>query len=965
MDTASARFRDRRSAGIRAALGIALFLFGLHPAFPYPVNSWKHISSGRFTVSYSEEAEHLAGRALAIAEETAGVLADYFGYQFRGGRISIVLADQADESNGWASARDPLVFIDCRKSPFLFRGETDWLRTVLTHELSHVYSLDALNPPVVIGAFVGISSEAENFDAEALEWVGLNGVPIWFIEGVAQLGSYRLEADFRDPMREMVLRDALLSGCLLDAREMARFEGTSRDYELAYNQGFSFLLYLQQRFGEVAIRDLCRDIRNLGLEQAAQAAYRRSLEELLEEWKADLLSRYGGGGSWGAGEPLFLRGGPMPMELAAARSGEYVLANWGNDYNRFSLFRRAKGGRYREIARDCGQVLKEDRATGEVWFNRYAYNPGSGVDNFDIYRVRRDGGLERVTRGSRSIAFDALDGRLVYARYRPGRTEIVRRRPDGGEETIGEVPREYAVYAVSIASPDMVLLSLGTGGGTRLALLADGKLVWLWKDQDILDPVSAGGSRVIFTATRDGTPQLYWADPREDPGRWYQLTGVQGGARFPALDGGSAPPRLVYAVYGQGGYRLHAQPDPFLRDHPVKVDGSGMGEPVFAPPAPAAAAATSASFNPVWSRPTFLLGLVSSRYAGASGIATDWTGLAGVSGSIYNAPENLGLDAGLQLAFPLLAGVSLPPAVGLELLGTFHLGPFYNELKYSLATEVYYLGPGSHETFFHHTLYADGNYQLTSRQAVAAVYELAWHSFTVTGYQEATWLAFHTAGLRWIYVDSPRSAFDPANLGGPLLELYAGADLKYVYFPDPGYVDVGWDEDPHLIGRFLARARWQVLSPGSRLAAGARLEGFSYLNGIRGGLPTPGLFPGIGGSGSFSGYPAYYADLLISDLLKAAVAVSANPFVDKAGPTHWYERAALDLKLEAGWIRYWAGAAGALRTGYPLSAEIGLRQGFYLRANRQSSAFLRVAVPLNDFAGTIERPWQIYLGYGQ
>ena len=56
------------------------------------------------------------------------------------------------------------------------------------------------------------------------------------------MGSTRFGSDSWDPMREMVLRDAVANGTLLTASQMARFEGSALDAELAYNQGFSFLL---------------------------------------------------------------------------------------------------------------------------------------------------------------------------------------------------------------------------------------------------------------------------------------------------------------------------------------------------------------------------------------------------------------------------------------------------------------------------------------------------------------------------------------------------------------------------------------------------------------------------------------------------------------------------------------------------------------------------------------------------
>lgn len=79
--------------------------------------------------------------------------------------------------------------MDCRKTQSLFRGENDWLQTVLSHELSHAFSLRVLNPPIVVGTSIGVSSSAENFSVAATHYWGINAMPLWFIEGISQLGS--------------------------------------------------------------------------------------------------------------------------------------------------------------------------------------------------------------------------------------------------------------------------------------------------------------------------------------------------------------------------------------------------------------------------------------------------------------------------------------------------------------------------------------------------------------------------------------------------------------------------------------------------------------------------------------------------------------------------------------------------------------------------------------------------------
>jgi hypothetical protein len=474
--------------GRRVLFTLLFLLCPVLSGFSFPANSWRHLASPHYVISYNDRTAHLSKRAAGIAEGVYASLTDYFGLLGMGRKISIVLSDQSDDPNGATAIRDPWVSVDCRKTESLFRGETDWLRTVLSHELSHAFSLRVLNPPVVVGTSIGISSSAENFSVEATHYWGTNTVPEWFIEGIAQMGSYHFKADFRDPIREMILRDVLLNDRLLTIPEMARFEGSSLDYELVYNQGFSFMLYLEATYAEVSMKRLCAAARSEGLIPALRDLYGKPVEALYSDWKADLAARYAGAETWSVGRRIVERSDRMGLEVRAAAAGGWVIANWGNDYARFGLFRKGKNGRYSEVCRDTGLVLKEDAEADEVWFNRLTYNYGTGVDNYDVYRAGRDGRVSRVTRGARCLAFDAREGHLLYARYRDGETDIVQRRPDGSEKVVYGFAPGSSVYSVSMISRDLALLTVGRGDGVRLGILADDRLQYLWKDEEIWRP---------------------------------------------------------------------------------------------------------------------------------------------------------------------------------------------------------------------------------------------------------------------------------------------------------------------------------------------------------------------------------------------------------------------------------------------------------------------------------------------
>ena len=99
------------------------------------------------------------------------------------GKINIVLSDDVrDESNGGTCCLiSSVVTIDCRNTQSLFRDSTNWLRAVISHELSHVYSLSILNPPVAFATYGAVSSTAENITASAAQSWGMNELPEWFI----------------------------------------------------------------------------------------------------------------------------------------------------------------------------------------------------------------------------------------------------------------------------------------------------------------------------------------------------------------------------------------------------------------------------------------------------------------------------------------------------------------------------------------------------------------------------------------------------------------------------------------------------------------------------------------------------------------------------------------------------------------------------------------------------------------
>src|SRR5690625_6180600 len=84
-------------------------------------------------------------------------------------------------------------------------------------------------------------------------------IPPWFAEGSAQYQDGKLGYDSRDSHRDMLLRTRLESDSWLSLKEMSSFSSKNGlERELVYNQGFAFVNYLADRFGEEGLREWTR-----------------------------------------------------------------------------------------------------------------------------------------------------------------------------------------------------------------------------------------------------------------------------------------------------------------------------------------------------------------------------------------------------------------------------------------------------------------------------------------------------------------------------------------------------------------------------------------------------------------------------------------------------------------------------------------------------------------------------------
>ncbi|SVC69726.1 uncharacterized protein METZ01_LOCUS322580, partial [marine metagenome] len=167
------------------------------------------IHTDHYYITFAPGTERTARRVAEVAEEVFPQLAAAFKYYDEYAPIHIKVRDDSDFGNGSASDYTNEVNIWASNVDWEIRGEHEWIRNVLTHEIAHVITLDKARKKWPFRfALLQVSRFDSNPDIRFdLPLYYLN-TPKWWVEGIAQMGPYALGWDTWDSHRDMVLRMA-------------------------------------------------------------------------------------------------------------------------------------------------------------------------------------------------------------------------------------------------------------------------------------------------------------------------------------------------------------------------------------------------------------------------------------------------------------------------------------------------------------------------------------------------------------------------------------------------------------------------------------------------------------------------------------------------------------------------------------------------------------------------------------
>ncbi len=290
-------------------LGSGIVIGQTNPAYyEYSHNhlGWYSIESSHFIIHFQEGNSRSAQVVSRIAEEIYNPITELYQYE-PDSKVNIVLKDREDYSNGAAYFFDNKIDIWVPSLDSPLRGTHNWMRNVITHEFVHIVQIQASmkrkrtipilylqwlsyekvrRPDVLYGFPNGIVS---------LPFASIN-IPAWLAEGTAQYQTKDIRYDTWDSHRDMILRTRILSDTYFSLKEMGTFSSkTSIERETVYNQGFGFVIYLAQRFGDDVLRKISNNLgesRVYTVEEALEMATGESGTQIFNDWIEERKNHY-------------------------------------------------------------------------------------------------------------------------------------------------------------------------------------------------------------------------------------------------------------------------------------------------------------------------------------------------------------------------------------------------------------------------------------------------------------------------------------------------------------------------------------------------------------------------------------------------------------------------------------------------------------------------------------------------
>ena len=544
--------------------------------------SWHTLSSRHFRVTYEAGLEPLARHAAATAERAHAALTALVADAPRG-TIDIVVADNIDQSNGYATPFPSNRIVVYAKPPvdlLELQYTRDWIELVVTHELAHIFHLD------VTSGFGRLIRTI--FGRPPLPWPVFPavGVPAWNVEGLAVAvesavtGLGRVHGSYN----EMVVRTAALAGRMDEYDRLgstsARWPGGAR----VYVYGSLFMDYVTRRYGTDAAARIVRTTAgavippSLWFGRVGSNALGITFRDAYRDWEDEVTAR-----SDSLAAVLRVQGltdGTVLTDHRAVATQPrfspdgtriaYAAHDWRTP-PRIRVIDAATGAEQRSV--------RVNQAASAAWITRDRLIT-SEIDLVDRFRAFGDlriigDGERRITNGARLQDVDvSRAGRVVAVQNEGGTNRVVFVDTAGGDvrPLTGYDPgTHWALPRFDPAGERIAVGRWSTGGVYDIVVLDTAGVALTVTDGFGINAGPAwspDGRWILFSSDRTGIANLYAADIARltrdaaagapTPPVLRQVTNVLTGAFHPDV---SPDGRwIAYAAYTDDGFRIERMP---------------------------------------------------------------------------------------------------------------------------------------------------------------------------------------------------------------------------------------------------------------------------------------------------------------------------------------------------------------------------------------------------------------------
>jgi hypothetical protein len=522
---------------------------------------FRALNTAHFSIYFHQGEEALARRLATIAEDVFTRVSRQIGTPT--GRVHVILVDQHDVSNGWAT---PVPFNTIEISAVAPSGEItigntdDWLRLVLSHEYTHIVHLDKARG--WIGGLHHVFGRAPVLYPNLF-------LPGWQIEGIATYNESVLTGEGRVPAGDFrMIVDRAAASLRFDPIDRAN--GGLIDWpggQAQYAYGAYFHQYLADRFGPESIAKLAEEtsgrVPYFG-SRAFRKVFNRSLGELWKDFEENArahaapetgaptrLTHHG----FSVGAPTFGPNGDLFYSIANPHGFPALMA-----LSHDSSLPREVTTRYfgNQIGVHGGHLV----------FDQLELVHNVGLQS-DVYAVDEDGrNLRRLTQLARAADPDlSHDGKTVVC--------TIQRADRRALGTFELAAMGFAVPAIMLSeegveyssprwSPDGRSIAVERrrlGGASEIVIVdaATGR---------VRPIVSSGGGRNVTPDWLSPTTVLFAADRGREPFNVYavdvdsgvvrRLNGTGPSAQSPAVSPDGTT--IVFVGYTTDGYDLFSIP---------------------------------------------------------------------------------------------------------------------------------------------------------------------------------------------------------------------------------------------------------------------------------------------------------------------------------------------------------------------------------------------------------------------